>query len=62
MFKLKLAHKDMRLIVEMAERLGTPIACGRAVLDWYEKGFEAGYGELDWGAIMLTANPELGAD
>jgi hypothetical protein len=32
------------------------------VLDWYEKGFEAGYGELDWGAIMLTANPELGAD
>jgi len=61
MFKLKLAHKDMRLIVEMAERLGTPIACGRAVLDWYEKGFEAGHGELDWGAIMLTSNPELGA-
>jgi 3-hydroxyisobutyrate dehydrogenase-like beta-hydroxyacid dehydrogenase len=51
----------MRLIVEMAERLGTPIACGRAVLDWYEKGLEAGYGELDWGTIMLIANPELEA-
>jgi 3-hydroxyisobutyrate dehydrogenase-like beta-hydroxyacid dehydrogenase len=61
MFKLKLARKDMRLIVEMAERLGTPIACGRAVLDWYEKGLEAGYGELDWGTIMLIANPELEA-
>lgn len=61
MFKLKLAHKDMRLIVEMAERLGTPIACGRAVLDWYEQGVAAGHGELDWGAIMLTANPELKA-
>lgn len=60
MFKLKLAAKDMRLIVEMAERLGTPIACGRAVLDWYDQGMEADLGELDWGAIMLTANPELG--
>ena len=60
MFKLKLAAKDMRLIVEMAERLGTPIGCGRAVLDWYDKGMQAHLGELDWGAIMLTANPELG--
>lgn len=60
MFKLKLAAKDMRLIVEMAERLGTPIACGRAVLDWYDQGMQADLGELDWGAIMLTANPELG--
>lgn len=59
MFKLKLAHKDMRLIVDMAESLGTPIACGRAVLYWYEQGLKAGYGELDWGTILLTVNPEL---
>jgi len=33
---------------------------GRAVLEWYDQGMEADLGELDWGAIMLTANPELG--
>jgi len=59
MFKLKLALKDMRLIVELAEQLGTPIDCGRAVERWYQKGADEDLGELDWGTIMLTANPEL---
>ncbi len=59
MFKLKLARKDMRLIVDMARELGTPIEVGQGVLDWYEKGEAAGHGELDWGAIVLVSNPEL---
>jgi 3-hydroxyisobutyrate dehydrogenase-like beta-hydroxyacid dehydrogenase len=62
MFKLALALKDMRLIVAMAEALGSPIGCGKATLDWYAKGAKAGHGELDWGAIMLTANPELAGE
>lgn len=61
MFKLKLAAKDMRLIDEMLAELGTPAACAKATLDWYEKGERAGHGELDWGAIMLVSNPELKA-
>jgi 3-hydroxyisobutyrate dehydrogenase-like beta-hydroxyacid dehydrogenase len=59
MFKLKLANKDMRLILDMAKALGTPIEIGKGVLDWYERGEQAGHGELDWGAILLTSNPEL---
>lgn len=59
MFKLKLAAKDMRLIVEMARDLGMPSSCTEGALDWYEKGEAAGHGELDWGAVMLVTNPEL---
>jgi 4-hydroxybutyrate dehydrogenase / sulfolactaldehyde 3-reductase len=59
MFKLKLANKDMRLILDMAKAFGTPIETGKGVLDWYERGERAGYGELDWGAILLVSNPEL---
>ncbi len=59
MFKLKLANKDMRLILDMAKALGTPAGISTSVLDWYERGEEAGHGELDWGAILLVSNPEL---
>ena len=59
MFKLKLAHKDMRLIVDMADAMQSRIDCGRAALKWYDAGLAAGFGELDWGAIILTSNPEL---
>jgi 3-hydroxyisobutyrate dehydrogenase-like beta-hydroxyacid dehydrogenase len=59
MFKLKLATKDMQLILEMAEALGTPFGVGKGVLDWFERSKKAGFGELDWGAILLASNPEL---
>ena len=62
MFKLLLARKDLRLIVEMAEELGSPIACGRASLAGYDQAMEAGHGDLDWGAVILNANPELKAE
>ena len=51
MFKLKLANKDMRLILDMAKTFGTPIGIGKGVLDWYERAENKGHGELDWGAI-----------
>jgi 3-hydroxyisobutyrate dehydrogenase-like beta-hydroxyacid dehydrogenase len=59
MFKLKLANKDMRLILEMEEVFGTPTEVTKGILDWYARGEQAGYGELDWGAILLVSNPEL---
>ena len=62
MFKLKLAQKDMRLIVEMAEALEAPSDCARAALEWYDRGAAAGHGELDWGAVILASNPELKPD
>jgi 3-hydroxyisobutyrate dehydrogenase-like beta-hydroxyacid dehydrogenase len=59
MFKLKLANKDMHLVLEMARSLGVPSEVSKGVLDWYKRGEEAGLGELDWGAILLASNPEL---
>ncbi len=58
-FKLKLARKDLRLAVAMAERFGLPSACAQGALDWYDKGIAAGHDDLDQNAIMLTTNPEL---
>jgi hypothetical protein len=59
MFKLKLANKDMCLILDMAKALGTPIEISKGVLDWYERGEKAGYGELDWGAILFQPGAEI---
>jgi 3-hydroxyisobutyrate dehydrogenase-like beta-hydroxyacid dehydrogenase len=59
MFKLKLARKDLQLAVEMLRNMGLPSACAEGALDWYDKGHDAGYDDLDQNAIMLTTNPEL---
>ena len=59
MFKLKLARKDMQLIIEAARSLNTPVKVAEGALDWYERADAAGHGELDWGAILLVSNPEL---
>jgi 3-hydroxyisobutyrate dehydrogenase len=58
-FKLKLARKDLRLAVAMAEGLGLPSTCAQGALAWYDKGSAAGHDDLDQSAIMLTTNPEL---
>jgi 3-hydroxyisobutyrate dehydrogenase-like beta-hydroxyacid dehydrogenase len=58
-FKLKLARKDLRLAVEMLRSLGLPCACAEGALDWYDRGHDAGYDDLDQNAVMLTTNPEL---
>lgn len=62
MFKLGLARKDMRLIVEMAEKLGVDVPCARASLGGYDQAVDNGYFDLDWGAVILNSNSELKAD
>lgn len=59
MFKLKLAHKDMKLIQEMASDMSVFAPCADSAMLWYEAGLAKGFGEEDWGAIVSTANPEL---
>lgn len=58
-FRLSAAYKDYRLVVAMAEALGTPIWTARTVLDYYVAAAEAGHGERDFGALALVNNPEL---
>jgi 3-hydroxyisobutyrate dehydrogenase-like beta-hydroxyacid dehydrogenase len=54
-FKLGLARKDLRLAIALAEGSGAPANCARGALDWYDRGLEAGLGDRDQCAIMLTA-------
>jgi 3-hydroxyisobutyrate dehydrogenase-like beta-hydroxyacid dehydrogenase len=58
-FRLSAAHKDYKLVVAMADALGTPSTAARAVLAYYTAAAAAGYGELDFGALALVNNPEL---
>lgn len=58
-FKVKLARKDVGLAVETAESLGNKVRCARGALEWLTEAVEAGHGELDQGAVLLLANPEL---
>jgi len=58
-FKLKLARKDLQLVIEMAEKFGAPSNCARGALAWFDQGLQAGYQDLDQGAIILAPNPSL---
>jgi 3-hydroxyisobutyrate dehydrogenase-like beta-hydroxyacid dehydrogenase len=58
-FRLSAAHKDYKLVVAMADALGTPSSAARAVLAYYTAAAAAGHGERDFGALALVNNPEL---
>jgi 4-hydroxybutyrate dehydrogenase / sulfolactaldehyde 3-reductase len=58
-FRLSAAHKDYRLIVAMAQSLGTSSRVAEAVLHYYERAAAAGHSDKDFGALALVTNPEL---
>jgi 3-hydroxyisobutyrate dehydrogenase-like beta-hydroxyacid dehydrogenase len=58
-FKVSLARKDVALAVEMADELGSPVETGRAALGWFDTAMDAGHGDLDRAAIVLTEDPDL---
>jgi 3-hydroxyisobutyrate dehydrogenase-like beta-hydroxyacid dehydrogenase len=53
-FRLSAAHKDYKLVVAMADALGTPSTAARAVLGYYTAAAAAGHGDLDFGALALV--------
>jgi len=58
-FRLSAAFKDYKLVIAMADALGTPSRTARTVLEYYEAAAQAGHGERDFGALALVNNPEL---
>lgn len=58
-FRLDLAAKDVRLTrdAEPGARQGPSVS--EATLRWYAHAIEAGYGPLDWSAVMLLADSGL---
>lgn len=61
-FRLSAAHKDYKLIVAMANALGTSSRTAQSVLAYYEDAAAAGHGDRDFGALALVNNPELLSD
>jgi 3-hydroxyisobutyrate dehydrogenase len=54
-FKLRLAAKDARLVVEAAERAGVDLPLAETVAERLERGVELGYGDEDMAATYRTS-------
>lgn len=50
-FSLSLATKDLRLALELADRLGLDLAAGRTVLERFTEAEERGWGSLDMAGV-----------
>lgn len=53
-FKLSLALKDLRLVMEIAAQAGRHLEVAAACRDWLERAAEAGAGDLDFSAVIPT--------
>ncbi|MGH3742877.1 MAG: hypothetical protein ACRDT1_16325, partial [Micromonosporaceae bacterium] len=52
-------HKDMCLVLELASGSDLDVGCAKATYEWYDAAMRHGYGDHDWGAIALVADPDL---
>jgi 3-hydroxyisobutyrate dehydrogenase-like beta-hydroxyacid dehydrogenase len=59
-FKMPLGLKDVRLLLQAAERLEAPLPFASVVRDQFLSGLARGYGELDWSALALVAEENAG--
>jgi 4-hydroxybutyrate dehydrogenase/sulfolactaldehyde 3-reductase len=50
-FMVDLALKDLRLALELGERLGVPLETGRSAEQSYNSARSAGYGRKDWSSL-----------
>lgn len=59
-FKLPLGLKDVRLVLQAAERVAAPLPFASVVRDQLLSAIARGHGELDWSAIALVAEENAG--
>ena len=59
-FMLKLAHKDCRLALGMAEKLGVATPVGRAALASVDEGVARGFGDDDVGVLLKLREQPAG--
>jgi 3-hydroxyisobutyrate dehydrogenase-like beta-hydroxyacid dehydrogenase len=62
-FKLSLAEKDLRLVLEVCERQGLSPRLAASVREWFRHAAEAGLADRDYTAVAAhiadqTAGPE----
>jgi 4-hydroxybutyrate dehydrogenase/sulfolactaldehyde 3-reductase len=61
-FMLKLAHKDCRLALEMAQRLGVAAPVGRAAFASLDEGMQRGLNDDDVGALLKLREQSAGVE
>jgi len=61
-FSIDLLHKDLRLLLEMAEQLGIDVPGGRLAYAAVDEAKKAGYGELDIVSMLLPMEERHGVE
>ena len=61
-FMMKLAHKDCRLALQLAEGLGVSAPVGRAALASLDQGLARGLGDDDVGALLKLREQPVGVE
>jgi 4-hydroxybutyrate dehydrogenase / sulfolactaldehyde 3-reductase len=61
-FMLKLAHKDCRLALDMAQKLGVAVPVGRAALTSLAEGMQRGLSDDDVGALLKLREEPAGVE
>jgi 3-hydroxyisobutyrate dehydrogenase-like beta-hydroxyacid dehydrogenase len=59
-FKLPLGLKDVRLVLQAAERVAAPLPFASVLRDQLLSAIARGHGDLDWSAIALVAEENAG--
>jgi 3-hydroxyisobutyrate dehydrogenase-like beta-hydroxyacid dehydrogenase len=59
-FKLPLGLKDVRLVLQAAERVAAPLPFASVVRDQMISAIARGYAELDWSAVALVVHENAG--
>lgn len=59
-FSIDLLHKDLRLLLEMAEQLGVAVPGGRLAFDAVDEAKKAGHGHLDIASMLLPMEERHG--
>lgn len=59
-FKVPLGLKDVRMVLQAAERVAAPLPFASVVRDQLLSAIARGYGELDWSALALVAEENAG--
>jgi 3-hydroxyisobutyrate dehydrogenase-like beta-hydroxyacid dehydrogenase len=59
-FQLPLGLKDVRMLLQAAERVSAPLPFASVVRDQLLSAVARGYGELDWSALALVAEENAG--
>jgi 3-hydroxyisobutyrate dehydrogenase len=60
-FKIALHHKDLKICLEMAEKLGMPLPVAAMTLSEYEILMRQGFGDEDISALYRLKKPDSGA-